>query len=184
MDDLDMLTVVLNHTVSLKGLSGVEPQLFRFAVSRGSLPIIKKMLECGADPLGRSHLDAKGHDGIDAIKIAIIRGDLDVIKLLWETSPKINEVKRFKKYLNCSAEFPSENSVKVAEYILSQGVLENEVRLAILTAKEKNAIDLADLIKGYHLAQTEKKLLNKSVQESAPKAQKASSKTKRAATRI
>lgn len=176
LDHLEMMDTFLKHTPNLTGISGINRQIFRFSAAEGSLSMIKKMLQCGADPLEKTK-----RNGVDAIKVALIRGDLAVIELLWDNNPKISRVKKSREYLVAVANRPSKKSVKVAEYLLKKGMSESEMIDATQKARHHGANELSDFIEGYRLALMERKLLKQSVKEATAKRQRASPKAKRSA---
>lgn len=180
LNEVNMMDVFLKNTVKMEGVSLFGNNALHRAVANSSLPIVKKMLEYGAEPLKKPH-----NNGVDAIVTALLNGrDLELIQTLWDGCPNINRIKRSRNYLVYASNGRREQDLKVAKFILDQGVKDQEIKMASDHARLVGAYEMSDFITGYQLSLQEKAQLNKSVQESATKPQKASSKTKKAVIRL
>lgn len=180
---VETLEVFLKHTIGMEDVSVLGGNVFHRAISKGSLPLIQKMLDYGVDPLRRADL----RNGLDGIQMAILGGRLEIVKELWERSPDINTVKRSRKYLIHATQLKKlhreEQALLIAEYILGKGVGGVEMKTAADQAKSMAWSELSDFIEGYHLAVQEKALLKKTL-KAVPKSKQTPLKAKKSAIRI
>lgn len=193
LNHLGMTDVLLEHAVDLKGgqedqsdsVMGINYlyQAFHYAIEKGSLPMIQKILGCDLDTLKR--VDGKlTYNGLDAIHMGVVRGDLEIMKRLWDHNPKVKNVKRFRKYLTHTAQFKRGQCIEIAEFLLEKGVTEWETIEAGQTARLGAHKGLCHTIEGYLLAKQEKAQLKKIVQEATPKLKSTRTKTKKPIIRL